>query len=147
MTARALTSSGPAPTARARALAGPAAYAVGVGAATLLVRRTGGDLGLPVCVFHSVTGLACPFCGGMRAVAALTHGDLLAALSLNMPVVLGLAAAVVFWATQVVAATAGRRPRHPDLSLRLLGVLALALLVFTVWRNVPALPGALWLAP
>lgn len=32
-------------------------------------------LGLP-CVFHSLTGLYCPGCGGTRAVRALLKGDL-----------------------------------------------------------------------
>ena len=35
---------------------------------------------MPPCIFHSVTGLYCPGCGGTRAVLALMQGRLLCAL-------------------------------------------------------------------
>lgn len=31
---------------------------------------------MPPCIFHSVTGLYCPGCGGTRAVSALLHGHI-----------------------------------------------------------------------
>jgi len=37
----------------------------------------------PRCVFHSLTGLQCPGCGGTRAVHELLHGHIRAALKLN----------------------------------------------------------------
>ena len=42
----------------------------------------------PVCLFHSVTGLDCPGCGGLRATHALLHGDIIAAVHFNAMVVL-----------------------------------------------------------
>ena len=37
----------------------------------------------PSCPFKAVTHLPCPGCGGVRAVTALLHGDILQALYLN----------------------------------------------------------------
>lgn len=99
------------------------------------------------CPFHAVTGLWCPFCGGLRCVAALVRGDLPAALSSNV-VVVGLLPLVVLGWLRVVGAAA-RGQASPGLRvgdrawLVLLGVLS----VFTVWRNLPGLPLAGYLAP
>lgn len=35
------------------------------------------------CVFHALSGLPCPLCGGTRAACAILHGDLASALRLN----------------------------------------------------------------
>jgi hypothetical protein len=59
-------------------LLGPFAGALGLGAATLTVALANPfkhDLSAP-CPLHALTGLWCPFCGGTRAVWALTHGDM-----------------------------------------------------------------------
>lgn len=37
----------------------------------------------PLCPFKLATGLPCPGCGGIRAAAALLHGDILHALYIN----------------------------------------------------------------
>jgi len=39
--------------------------------------------GMASCVFHGLTGLPCPLCGGTRAASALLHGNLAHALHLN----------------------------------------------------------------
>jgi hypothetical protein len=44
----------------------------------------------PVCPFHAITGLACPGCGSLRALHALLHGHLLAALHFNVLLVMSL---------------------------------------------------------
>ena len=44
----------------------------------------------PLCVFHRVTGLQCPGCGGLRATHHLLHGDFVTALRFNPLVVLAL---------------------------------------------------------
>ncbi len=42
----------------------------------------------PRCPFRMLTGLRCPGCGSQRAVHALLHGDLLAAMRANLLLVL-----------------------------------------------------------
>jgi hypothetical protein len=44
----------------------------------------------PNCMFHSVTGLDCPFCGTSRALHQLLHGHFVAAWRLNPLVVVAL---------------------------------------------------------
>lgn len=44
----------------------------------------------PVCQFHELTGLDCPGCGSLRAMHALLHGHLVAALHFNLFLVLSL---------------------------------------------------------
>ena len=46
---------------------------------------------LPVCPLRAVTGIACPTCGGTRAVLALLRGDVTGSLAWNPFVALGLA--------------------------------------------------------
>ncbi|MBF0344841.1 MAG: DUF2752 domain-containing protein [Nitrospirae bacterium] len=37
----------------------------------------------PSCIFHDMTGLYCPGCGGTRALNCLLHGDIVAAFGYN----------------------------------------------------------------
>ncbi len=68
-------------------LAGPAAL---VGVVVLFVFDPATHGFYPFCLFHRLTGLDCPGCGGLRAVHQLTHGHLAAAWRLNALVVLAL---------------------------------------------------------
>ncbi len=43
----------------------------------------------PHCVFHDLTGLNCPGCGGTRALHALLHGHVVDALRFNALLVIG----------------------------------------------------------
>ena len=131
---------------RTRALAAPLAGAGGMGAATVLLYRTGGhDLGpLATCWFHAGSGLYCPFCGTLRGVAALSHGDVLTALHDNAPVMLLLGVAALVWGRRVLFALAGRVVAQPRTSGRTNLVLAMFFLVFAIYRNTGH--GA-WLAP
>jgi hypothetical protein len=47
------------------------------------------------CVFHAVSGLPCPLCGGTRAACAILHGDLKSALRLNVTALPALVTLVV----------------------------------------------------
>ena len=134
-------------TARGRSLAGLVAVGAGLAAATLATHGTRGRLGFDACPLHALTGWSCPFCGGMRAVAALTDGDLPAALSYNLVVVVLVVAATSYLARQVVVAVRGGTPAFPTLTSRQLMVASTVCLVFAVWRNIPALPLAGYLAP
>ena len=86
----------------------------------------------PTCPFLAATGLACPGCGSLRAMHALTHGDLLLAFDRNAVLVVVLAASAVVG----LSALAGRPAPRPR---RWAGPLAgLLLVLWTVVRNLPA---------
>jgi len=91
----------------------------------------------PACLFHKLTGLNCPGCGGLRALHQLLHGHLAAAFQLNPLLVLALPLALWFLARQIFDRGAGKltlatftRPPWPWI---LLGVVVL----FGVMRNLP----------
>ncbi len=111
-----------------------------------MLHATGGwHLGpLATCWFHASTGLWCPFCGSLRGVAALSHGQLLDALSFNLPVMLLLPVAAALWLRRLTWATRGRVVDQLHLGRRGYLALAAAMIAFTVLRNTPY--GA-WLAP
>lgn len=133
-------------TSRARALATPLGAAGAVAVATVVLHRTGGhDLGpLATCWFHAGTGLHCPFCGSLRGVAALSHGDILAALHNNAPVMLLLGVATLIWGRRVLYAMGGNVVDQPRTNGRANAALGVFFLVFAIYRNTPY--GA-WLAP
>ena len=94
------------------------------------------------CVFHRVTGLLCPGCGGQRAMHLLLHGEFAAALRSNVfavAVLLPLGAAV--YARWVLERLGWARPRPARLTGAVLLGFVAAAVVFAVLRN---LPGELW---
>ena len=97
----------------------------------------------PACLFHAMTGLYCPGCGGTRAVYQLLHGRVLLALHDNALFVLALVALAVWGARFAVRKSRNQRTffqLHPK-TLWMFLVVALA---FTVLRNLPAFS---WLSP
>jgi hypothetical protein len=134
-------------TSRGQALAAPLAAAGAVAAATAILHQTNGrDLGpLATCWFHAWTGLYCPFCGSLRGVAALSHGDVLDALHDNAPVIALLCVATLLWGRRVYfALVAGKVVNQPAVNRRA-GIALIALFVlFAIYRNTPY--GG-WLAP
>lgn len=97
----------------------------------------------PTCPFLAITGLYCPFCGGLRAVHDLTRLDVIGALDRNPLVVIALPLVLWAWVRWVRRAWTGRPVplRLPHwYGWALLGVLGL----FLVLRN---LPGWSWLSP
>jgi hypothetical protein len=122
-----------------------------VGAVVGWLHHTGGYAvvpgGLLECPLHATTGLWCPFCGGLRAVAALSHGDLAEAASFNVVVFALVPVLTVWWILSLRAAWDGRPHRWPLLTNRRWMVLGGVLLAFAVWRNLPALPLGAYLAP
>ena len=94
----------------------------------------------PPCPLKVFTGLDCPFCGGLRATHDLLHGNLAAAVDYNalttvfvLPVTMLL---LIAWTVQ--------RWRGKPFALTLprpaMAVLVVAVLAFTVVRNVPGMP-------
>ncbi|MFC4059936.1 DUF2752 domain-containing protein [Planomonospora corallina] len=122
-----------------RALPAPlgAAAAVAAGAAFVGAVDPNEPGRYPACPFLTLTGLYCPGCGGLRAVHALTRGDLAAAFDLN-PVLVPLAAALVLlWACWTVAAWRGTA--FPVKITRPGYAWAFLVLMVTFWigRNLP----------
>ena len=96
-------------TGRARALRAPLATAGAAVAATAYVglvdpNRAGH---YPTCPFLAITGYYCPGCGSLRAVHALTHGDVGAAIGLNVLTVVGIVVVTVFWGLWTLRAWRG----------------------------------------
>lgn len=88
----------------------------------------------PACLFHKLTGLPCPMCGGTRSARALLHGDIDRALYLNP---LSIPAIALFLAVATVLAWEGIRGRALADWLALFGryrvVFLFALLGLFLW--------------
>lgn len=131
--------------ARRRRLLPPAVTIAGLGAATLALAlrdpHVQGAWGL--CPSQAV-GIDCPGCGCLRAVNDLTHLRVADALSSNLFFVVLVVPVVVFLLGRwVVDAWRGTdRPASPS-TTPLLVAAGVALVVFTILRN---LPGLEWLA-
>ena len=91
----------------------------------------------PVCMFHQLTGLNCPGCGGTRSVYALLHGNLALALKDNALFVVVLAAAVLRGSWFAVKNRL-RQPIGTFVPTWILWALLVIAVVFTVLRNLPA---------
>jgi Protein of unknown function (DUF2752) len=97
----------------------------------------------PTCPFHAMTGLWCPGCGSLRAVHALTHGDLSTAVHRNALAVLALpylAAAWLAWLTRTLGRPRTTRATPPAALWAVLAVV----ITFGVARNLAPTD---WLAP
>lgn len=123
----------------------PALVAGGLGLATLALHlrdpHAQGSWGM--CPTAAM-GLACPACGGLRAVNDLSNLRLVDAASSNLLFIASLPViAYVFWRWSA-GRWSGRSWQPSDRSVSVsAAVLVVAMVVFTVLRN---LPGS-WLAP
>lgn len=92
------------------------------------------------CPFHALTGLYCPFCGGLRMVHDLLHGDLAAALHDNALAVPAVIIGVAAWLNWTICRWRGRpAPSRPTW---LSPVLIAVMIAWTVVRNLPWAPFA-----
>ncbi|BBC28898.1 hypothetical protein SGFS_001890 [Streptomyces graminofaciens] len=116
-------------------LGGAVLAAVTVAAALFDPTRPGR---FPSCPFRAVTGWDCPGCGSLRALHALTHGDVVAAVDYNALLVGFLPFGAVIW----LRAVTGRfRPRVlPVWAAR---ALAATVVLWAVIRNLPLFGGVL----
>lgn len=89
-----------------------------------------------VCPFLAVTGWQCPGCGTLRAVRALTRGDVVLALDLNALTTLLLPLLLVAWASWFGVAL-GRRRSTVRLPAWAGTAVAVAVPSFWVARNTP----------
>ncbi len=113
------------------------AAVVGGGAALALVNPAGGPT---LCPFKSWTGLDCPGCGMTRAAHQLLSGHLMAALDLNVliVVVLPVLAWILFGLFR--QCFGGPRFRIPTVSPRVLIGAIVVVAVFGIVRNLPMEP-------
>ena len=96
----------------------------------------------PVCMFHRVTGLNCPGCGGLRAVHQLLHGHLATAFRLNPLFIVAIPVGIVF----VLRALLKKSPREIFLFQPMWLWIGLAVIIaFGIARNLPFAPFA-WMA-
>ncbi|MEI7779795.1 MAG: DUF2752 domain-containing protein [Actinomycetes bacterium] len=93
----------------------------------------------PLCPTKYLTGLDCPFCGGLRAVHSLTHGHVTAALHHNALVALALPFVAFGWVLWLRREWRGEpaplRDRR-EVAREELALLAIAIL-FMLIRNLP----------
>ena len=118
------------------------------GLALAIVLHVGDPSGasFPVCPFYAITGLYCPGCGTLRCLHALLHADLRSAVGYNAMTVLLAPLLVAAWLAVGVAAIRGR-PARLWLLPRWFGlVVASALGVFWIVRNLPV-DAFSWMAP
>jgi len=100
----------------------------------------------PPCMFHALTGLNCPGCGGLRAIHKLLHGNVTGALHSNALVVL-LVPIVLWVGVRVVWQTkAGVRQADSPVPIPLLWIVLGAMIVFGLLRNLPVEQFA-WMSP
>ena len=87
----------------------------------------------PQCPFKWLTGWNCPFCGGLRMTHDLLHGDLAAAVNDNVFLLVGI--------PMLAGWLLIRRGRgKPALSTPAWLTMVLAVLAWTVLRNLPGFP-------
>jgi hypothetical protein len=89
----------------------------------------------PRCMFHVVTGLDCPGCGGLRATHQLLHGNVRTALQLNPLAVVLLPLSFgggIHWliTRRTGNSTAWQRPK-------VLWMFAVVVVAFGLLRNLP----------
>lgn len=92
---------------------------------------------LPQCPFFHLTGLYCPGCGTTRMIFALAHGHLAEALHDNA---LSLLVLPIVLYCLLRKSFDLRLPALPQISRRWLTALTLAVVVFTIARNIPVGP-------
>jgi hypothetical protein len=91
------------------------------------------DSTFPVCPFRLLTGLNCPGCGALRMIHDVLHGDLAAAITDNIVLLLG----VPLLAGWILAR---RRDRRSPLTLPAGAAVIITLIAWTVVRNLPGFP-------
>ncbi|GAA1096084.1 DUF2752 domain-containing protein [Nocardioides dubius] len=96
-----------------------------------------------ICPTKVITGWDCPGCGGLRAVHHLSDGDLIAAASSNLLLVVAVPFLVLGWVIWLRRSWQGRPTRLMDWPAPVAWTAVAVIVIFTVLRNLPA---GSWLA-
>ena len=94
----------------------------------------------PTCPFHAATGLWCPGCGSVRALALMSHGRIADAASYNVLAVAWVTFSIALLGWWVWRTWRRRSPMIVLLGQRVGPVLVSLATVFTVARNLPWQP-------
>ena len=94
---------------------------------------------VPTCPLHAITGIWCPFCGGLRSAYELSRLHLRAALGYNVLLVAALPFILVYWFSWARRAHSNQ-PRKP-LSRTVTITLVVIAVAFTIVRNLPFATG------
>lgn len=91
----------------------------------------------PGCWFRKLTGLACPGCGGTRAVGALLRGDVAAAFRHNLLLPISLLVLLAEY-IRLIRVHFGHKPDWRDnrIYVRLMVIFAWVTLVWAILRNI-----------
>ena len=129
---------GPRPAGHVAALSGPvAAVAAAAAAFTVIAVVDPNQPGrYPTCPFFALTGHWCPGCGTLRALHAMTEGDLAAAAGLNLLAVAAVPVLALIWSLWVWRRWTSA-PRAGPASPTLIWALAAGVLLFGLVRNLP----------
>jgi len=92
----------------------------------------------PRCLLHSLTGLQCPGCGGLRATHRLLHGDIAGAFRFNPLFVLLLPVFLALGGAYVVNRLTGQDCLPVFRQPFWLWLLLAAVVIFGIGRNVLA---------
>ena len=90
--------------------------------------------GIP-CIFHAVTGLLCPGCGGWRMSLCLLQGDFAAAFAYNPALFLALPVLAALFGTMAWRYIKTGRTALLNWQNAVCVALIVYFLVFAVWRN------------
>lgn len=96
-----------------------------------------------ICPTKVVFGWDCPGCGGLRAVHHLTDGDVVAAASSNLLLVLALPLLVLGWVLWLRRSWRGEPSRLMDWPAPVAWAVVAVIAIFAIVRNLPA---GSWLA-
>jgi hypothetical protein len=91
------------------------------------------DSTFPVCPFRLLTGWNCPACGGLRMIHDVLHGDLAAAITDNIFLLVGIPMLAGWILLR-------RRSEKSLLPIPAVATVLIAMVAWTVVRNLPGFP-------
>lgn len=91
---------------------------------------------IPPCLFHTLTGLKCPSCGLQRAVYYLVHGHFIDAIKQNALFIFIMVYASFVLLKSLFSYTIKGVFEFPQLKNRHVYIFTIAIIVFTIMRNI-----------